>query len=455
MNQGILSDDASDYDIYEHEIVIELGPDCLESDTNSLHEMLKEQVLKEKLPIEDKDTKKATKMRKTTKLEKLRKKMMPKSKIKKVDILSKRKKRIQLNRKLIQRKETNKSDGFTDSKAAYEKARKVMAEIKSKEKDIKKTDGSFRLPRSRKTNVRQTLKSTPPAPNNNQLEDTQENKIVTHTQSVVHDELQKITFEKSPPQSTNSHSSPHQSTGDEYTNISKTISGSFKELQRTASSLNKSVSNDDNSVSFIQDLDEKNLFNNNAKELSFDMPCTPHLRSPSQTRPALKMYSRNRDKNNSFTSSRHNVTNFAKPCLPAGTEEINNSSDAVQSSEFRKRLKRPSVDKPHLSPKRILRSSSVLNSDSEITHNESETNKSEQTARVNERLLNYEDLDMFNESPVKEKQNSIVEIATTKCSAPSSRRANHPKFGILCACLDKYGGKSQKSAAPKVSGKLL
>ncbi|KAI8427964.1 hypothetical protein MSG28_002278 [Choristoneura fumiferana] len=208
----------------------------------------------------------------------------------------------------------------------------------------------------------------------------------------------------------------------------------------------------------MEDLDGKDLVNNN-KEVSFDKPFTPHLLSPSQTRPVLKMYSRNRDKNNSansFTSTRHNVPNFAKPCLPAVTEEINYSSDAVQSSECRKRLKRPSVDKPHLSPKRILRSSSVLHSDSEVTHNESKAlTKKEQTTHLNERLLDYGDLDMFDESPVKEKQNSASGIATSKCGVPNSRRAEHPKFGILCACLDKYGGKSQKSTAPKVSDNVV
>ncbi|XP_063358518.1 uncharacterized protein LOC134648014 [Cydia amplana] len=433
-NEGSLSGEASsDREMYEHEIVVELAPDSNESDRSSLHAILMEQ---QRSPPEEKPIKKTPKKR-LTKIEKLRKNMAPRSKIMR-ELLPERKTRQKLRiqpKRLTANKQRVLADSVSpnNDKTAYEKACKVMAELKSKEKVVKKKSPSVAIPKKNTHKSIQIEKLPSPVIENNV-------EIHRHDQSLTHEKLLPVSPNKLPEEdcSIKTRMNPDctkQGNKNKHTLI--TPSKPIETLKCAAVGKDASLPGlptrkQSKSESEQDCISEVTHFNTN------------HLKSP-----ALKRYGKNVVANKSETNNNNTqIQSFVKHDNPIMLEDENANTEAVQP-DSRKRLKRPACDKPDIVPKRILRSSSIQ-CENEDMNPENVPDQKIQTkirSELAKDIISYDDLDLFNNSDVDKPAKSDQPMPDV--SGASAKQSENKKPGILCTFIDKYGRKSMKHA-PKI-----
>ncbi|XP_061707845.1 uncharacterized protein LOC133518229 [Cydia pomonella] len=440
-NEGSLSGEAlSDREIYEHEIVVELAPDSNESDRSSLHAILMEQ---QRSPPEEKPIKRTPKKR-LTKLEKLRKNMAPRSKITK-ERLPERKSRQKLRiqpKRLTANKQRILDDSVSpdNNKAAYEKACKVMAELKSKEKGAKKKSTSVSTP---KNNSLKSIEMLPSPVIESGVE------IHRHEQSIVHDSL--VVVENMSPVSLNklrekncpikTRMTPdYTKQGNENKHTSITPSKPIENIKCVAAGKNASLPGlrtrkQSKSESEQDCISEVTHFNTN------------HLKSP-----ALKRYDRNVVLNKRETNNNTQIQSLVQHDNCIILEDENANTEAVQL-ENRKRLKRPACDKPGIAPKRILRSSSTHQCENENEDMTSENLLDQKIetkiqSEVAKGIISYDDLDLFNNTDVDKPAKRDQPMPDVSGNS-AKQSENKKKPGILCTFIDKYGRKSMKHA-PKI-----
>ncbi|XP_047987491.1 uncharacterized protein LOC125227274 isoform X2 [Leguminivora glycinivorella] len=480
-NEGSISGETpSDREMYEHEIVVELAPDSNESDRTSLHAILMEQQLAapEERPV-DSGEKSVTKTpkKKLTKLEKLRKNMAPRRKIAKErspERRTRQKLRIQPKRLTANRQRIlGDSVSPESNKAAYEKACKVMAELKSKEKVLTKKPSSGSAP------IMNALKSIRNETSSPVIETGVYNQ--KHTQSTGHDSI--LVVEKLSPVSPNKlpeKDRPVQTrTNLDYTkqrnenrHSSITPSKPIETSKCVAAEKNTSV---------------PRLLTRNQSKSESEQVCvleptqfdTNHLKSP-----ALKRYNRNVVLNKSETNNNTQMQSFVQQDNLIISEDKNVNTEAI-TPDSRKRLKRPAGDKPDIIPKRILRSSSIqYENEKEAMHPESLPDQDIQTKiqrEVSKEIISYDDLDLFNNSDVDKPDKPMPNASEVdkpakpdkpmpnasevdkpakpdkpmpNASGASAKQSNNKKPGILCTFIDKYGRRNMKHA-PKIPDNVV
>ncbi|XP_063617550.1 uncharacterized protein LOC134790622 [Cydia splendana] len=433
-NEGSLSGEApSDREMYDHEIVVELAPDSNESDRSSLLAILMEQ---QRSPPEERPIKRTPKKR-LTKLEKLRKNMAPRSKITR-ELLPERKTRQKLRiqpKRLTANKQRILDDTVSpdNDKAAYEKACKVMAELKSKEKVVKK-----------KSPVSAPKKNTPKSIQIEKLPSTViENtvEIHRHEQSHTHEKLLPVSPNKLPEEdcSIKTRMNPDRTKqGNKNKHSSITPSKPIETLKCVAAGKDASLPGlrtrkQSKSESEQNCISEVIHFNTN------------HLKSP-----ALKKYCRNVVPNKSETNNNNTqIQSFVKHDNLI-LEDENANTEAVQP-DSRKRLKRPASDRPDIVPKRILRSSSIqCENENEDMTPENVPDQKIQTkiqSELAKEIISYDDLDLFNTSDIE--KSAKPDQPMPLVSGASAKQSENEKPGILCTFIDKYGRKNMKHA-PKL-----
>ncbi|XP_063376395.1 uncharacterized protein LOC134663815 [Cydia fagiglandana] len=429
-NEGSLSGEApSDREMSDHEIVVELAPDSDESDRSSLLAILMEQ---QRPPPEERPIKRTPKKR-LTKLEKLRKNMAPRSKITK-ELLPERKTRQKLRiqpKRLTANKQRILDDSVSlgNDKAAYEKACKVMAELKSKEKVTKKKSPSVAAPK-KNTHKSIQIEKLPSSVIENTVE-------IHHDQSLTHEKLLPVSPNKLPEEDCSIKTrmnSDCTKQSNKNKQSSKTPSKPIETLKCVAAGKDASTAGlrtrkQSKSESEQNCISEVIHFNTN------------HLKSP-----ALKKYCRNVVPNKSETNNNNtHIQSFVKHDNLI-LEDENANTEAVQP-DSRKRLKRPASDRPDIVPKRILRSSSIQCENENGDMNLENVPDHKIQSEPGKEMISYDDLDLFSNSDVDKPAKPDQPMPVV--SGASAKQSENEKPGILCTFIDKYGRKNMKHA-PKI-----
>lgn len=443
----------------------------------------------------------ASKHRKLSKLEKLRKKLVPKSKIKrnKTPTISKlRNKRKQiLTKKNVVESDTTATLGKIN---VYKKAVQIMSELKSQQKSAKERDCNLNVnskttknpvkhntTKSKEIQHRVVLESDSAATLNNksvyenavkimlELKSQQKSakqrehntndssksntSIVDHNTSENVDSKNRIPIEKDNSailNNNNANEKPVQ------------IKSELKNQHKPA--VTKEENHDENSnknpvepnISKIMELKHRSDESNSAKnkvvnkkelvsvkydqDLNYQIPTSPtQVSTRSRSKQIEEITSR---KTNLFESENKG--------------QIDNTAKNIKSETqlgTRKRQKSQSVETQHVPCKRILRSSNVKEEVSlKIPNNSpSEIPKPKDSKNANvasivsppcKNIVNYDDLNLFNDDEVK--STDKVEKSTN-----IKGRTVNSKDIIFCLMLDKYGRQKRKKYQRKATGNIF
>ncbi|CAH2104552.1 unnamed protein product [Euphydryas editha] len=363
---------------------------------------------KEYVVLNDNKDKKV-KCKKLSRLETFRKKLLPKNKIKKINVPI-RKLRSKARPIHIKTSKNTDTEILLNNKPAYEKALKIMTELKLKKNTDKKES-------SMTTKVK---------------------KLVTDSEKVEQKDVKN--------NSVNLRRKSKE--GNLNDNISTIEQPSVGLSELKCQNNEEKQQRDNNILTTSPKKTEGRLFN-----------------TDSPTRSLINTRSRSKINQDSIIDVDINNTK-CRSVVPM-SEESQETFKECNKSEARRRLKRLASDNPIIDSKRILRSKNmteksinrtnvnetILTMDNNLDTPDKQTHKQQSLNEVNKNIhkLNQAFDECSEQSEVNNPKTDIEQINTDVNSSPIS----HPKESILCKMIEKFGKVKIKFSAQKIPGNSL